>query len=183
MNRALKYLMLGSYLWIFGEGLLGPLYAVFAQRVGGDVLALSAAYALYLIIAGVLIAIVGKYSDSHGKASLLVAGYALNTVATFGYLLVDSTAGLFAVQALLGVALALANPTWFALVSERLDREHEGEEWGISDGGNKIAMGVALLLGGVVVELFGFRTLFLLMGSVQLAATVSQLSLLGADRR
>lgn len=174
MRRQIRLLLAGSYLWYFGEGLLGPLYAVFAQKIGGDILEITGAYAVYLITMGVISVLVGKFSDNHSKEKIMLAGYALNAVATFGYLFVNAPAMLFLVQGLLGVAAALATPTWDSLFSKYLDKKRAGEEWGLSDGGPHIVMGISLLFGGVVVSYFGFETLFIIMGTMQAIATVVQ---------
>ena len=48
---------------------------------------------------------------------LMVAGYVINALCTFAYLLVASPWHLLLVQAGLGLANALATPTWDALFS------------------------------------------------------------------
>ena len=37
-----------------GEGMLGPLFAVFAQRIGGNILDITWAWAIYLGMTGIL---------------------------------------------------------------------------------------------------------------------------------
>ena len=66
----------------------------------------------YIFLAGVLYIVVGKITDVHdSKEKVMVAGYALNALCTFGYLLVSQPGHLFVVQAGLGVAAAMATPT------------------------------------------------------------------------
>jgi hypothetical protein len=45
MNRFTKVLMTGSLLWYFGDGMLGPLFVVFAERIGGNILEIAWAWA------------------------------------------------------------------------------------------------------------------------------------------
>jgi MFS family permease len=172
MNRYQKVLLLSSYIWFFGEGLLGPLYAVFTQRIGGDILELTGAYAFYLIMMGALAIFVGKFSDHHSKKYLITVGYGLNAVVTFGYLFVDSPFRLFFVQGLLGVAAALATPTWNSLFSIYEDRKHVGEEWGLDSGGSQIITGLAVITGGFIITYSSFTALFVLMGIIQVMATL-----------
>lgn len=173
MNRYRKVLLASSYVWYFGEGLLGPLYAVFAQRIGGDILELTGAYALYLITMGVLSIYIGeKFTRPDSKKRLMTLGYALNAVATFCYLLVDSPLKLFVVQGLLGVAAALTTPTWNSLFSMYDDKKRAGSGWGLDAGGSNITLGLAAIAGGFIMANFGFTALFLLMGAVQVAATL-----------
>ena len=37
-SRTARILLLGANIWYFGEGMMGPLFAVFAEKVGGDIL-------------------------------------------------------------------------------------------------------------------------------------------------
>jgi MFS family permease len=173
IGRRAGILIWASNLWNFADGMLGPLFAVFASRVGGDILDITWAWSAYLIIMGVGIIIVGHVSDRVSKLNLLFAGYVVSTVCTFAYLLVDSAAMLFVVQAGLGVAAALANPTHYALLA-RYSKTHErdGALWGWADGRDKIAIGAAVLLGGFIVTTWSFSALFAVMGTVSLISTL-----------
>lgn len=172
MNRYGKILLFSSYLWYFGEGLLGPLYAVFAQRIGGDILELTWAYALYLITMGVLSIYIGEFTNPGSRKRLMTIGYGLNAVATFCYLLVDSPLKLFMVQGALGVAAALATPTWNSLFSTSDGGKNAGSGWGLDAGGSNITLGIAAVAGGLIMANFGFTALFALMGVVQVASTI-----------
>ena len=178
MKHILRILLVGSFIWYFGEGLLGPLYAVFAQTIGGNILDITWAWAVYLIFAGIFSILVGKLADGLDRAKIMIAGYALNVVATFGYLWVNSPARLFVVQFVLGLALALATPTWDGLYSLAEDKKKVCTEWGIAYGGPQIVLGVAAVLGGFIVSEWGFRALFGIMGSVQILATLIQARIL-----
>jgi hypothetical protein len=175
VNRNAKVLLASSYLWSFGEGLLGPLYAVFAQQVGGDILGLTGAYSLYLLVMGASMIAVGRLADTRFSSNhMMVLGYGLNALGTFGYLLVDGTLKLFAVQALLGVATALASPTWSYEFARSIGLEHTGGKWGVAYGVPRIIFGIAVVLGGLTVRFLGFPALFVAMGSVQTVATLVQ---------
>ena len=153
---------------------MGPLFAVFTERIGGSVLDISWSWALYLGVTGVGVIIVGRLSDilPHGKERLAVAGYALTALFTFTYLLVQTPWHLFFVQTGLGIALALANPTWYALYHRYTTRKESGYAWGLSDGTGKILTAGAILLGGFIVQRFSFEVLFIIMGIIQIMATL-----------
>lgn len=166
--------MVGSNIWYLGEGMLGPLFAIFGEKIGGSVLDISWAWATYLIVVGVLVIYIGKLSDHIGKEKLMISGYALNAVFTFAYLLISTPAHLFIVQAGLGVAAALSIPTWMSLYAKYEDKRHDGYTWGVAAGLNRIITGVAIIIGGLVVTYLSFTVLFLIMGTVQVIATIYQ---------
>ncbi|MBS3112908.1 MFS transporter [Candidatus Woesearchaeota archaeon] len=179
LNKRIKILLYGGTMWYFGEGMLGPLFAIFTERVGGTILDVSWAWATYLIFAGFLYIIVGKITDIRdNKEKVMLFGYALNTLFTFAYLLVSVPWHLFIVQAGLGIAAAMATPTWNALYAKHEDRKNGGFQWGLSGGMAQIITGIAVIIGGYIVSYFSFTTLFMLMGTVQAFATFIQLQII-----
>lgn len=168
-------MLYGSNLWYIGEGLFGPLVAIFTQRIGGDLLDVSWAWATYMIVTGILVIIVGKISDRFDKRKILVSGYFLNALFTFAYLFVNTPYQLIMVQAGLGLAAAMAVPTWDALYSEYEDGDaNDGWVWGLARGEAQIVTGIAIILGGFIVTYTSFNVLFIIMGIIQLIAATYQ---------
>ncbi len=165
-------------MWYLGEGMLGPLLAVFTQKIGGNILDISWAWAIYLIFYGVLDIIVGKLADKVSKEKLMILGYGLNALFTFAYILVHTPMQLFAVQAALGIAAALATPTWDALYDDYSNFKSEGMVWGVAVGTSNIVTGVSILIGGMLIVYASFTMLFIVMGCIQLLATVIQSTIL-----
>ena len=183
MNKYIKTLLYGANLWYLGEGMFGPLFAVFSERIGGSILDITWAWAIYLIVSGIMIMYIGRLSDKKfDKANLMIAGYALNALATLGYLFVTTQAQFFLIQIILGVAAALAIPTWNALYAEYEDKGVEGGEWGLASGEAKILTGIATILGGLIVTQFSFTALFLIMGLIQVVACIYQARILRFEK-
>ena len=123
--------------------------------------------------------LVGRFIDVHNhKEKILVLSYFLNSIFTFGYILVQKPFDLFIIQAGLGFCLALSNPIWYSLYSEYVKPDKQGSAWGLFDGLGKIVTGVAILVGGIIVKNYSFEVLFLTMGSVQLLAAIYQAKIL-----
>jgi MFS family permease len=163
--------------------MLGPLFAVFSERVGGDILDISIAWAVYLIVSGIVAVLVGYLSDkSKYTAHIMIFGFFLNAIFTFSYLLVDSQAKLLFVQAGLGIANALATPTWNSLYAKHQNPKRKGLIWGLADGGADIVTGCAIIIGGFIVTNYSFELLFLTMGTIQTIAAFNQLKILKIKR-
>lgn len=179
MNQKEKILLVTSNMWIFADGMLGPLFAVYVQRIGGgDISEITWAWALYLIATGTFSIMVGKLSDTYSKEKMMILGYALTSIFTFCYIFIDKPFELYLIQIGLGVALALCNSTWSALYAENSPKKHSGYVWGLADGESKILTGFAIVLGGFLVKVFSFNLLFMFMAIIQALATVYQLKLL-----
>lgn len=182
MNNKAKVLLDGDYLMTFGTGMLGPIFAVFAQKIGGDLLDISWAWAAYLITTGIFMFLIGKFSDFSSrrlvKEKLVVAGFGIQSILTFGYLFVSTPLHLLFLQIALGLANAMSFPTWDALYAKYENKKKDGLSWGLVDGGEQFLTGVAILVGGFIVSYFSFTALFITMGLLQMSATIYQLKLL-----
>jgi MFS family permease len=178
-NSKIRVLLIGANLWYIGEGMLGPLLGLYTERIGGDILDLTWAWAIYLCVTGVCMFAIGGLADRyHATERLMVAGYALNAICTFAYLLISSPWHLLLVQAGLGLASALATPTWDALYSAYAPRQQAGRLWGLAHGQEHLITGGAILAGGYLVYLGSFTLLFLVMGVIQTIAAVYQATIL-----
>jgi hypothetical protein len=175
MKRSVRMLLFASSLWYFGEGLFGPLFAVFSEKVGGDLLDITWAWSLYLIVTGVFYVLIGKlFNRSLWKSKLIVFGYGLNTIFTFCYLLVDNTTSLLLVQAGLGLAESISTPAWDATFSSEMDDTNDTFVWGLANGQSFFVSGIAVAIGGLIANYLSFEALFILMGCIQLIATLIQ---------
>lgn len=179
LTKQIKILLYGESIWYFGEGMLGPLFAIFSNRIGGDILNIVWAWAIYLIIAGLLCIFIGKYTDIHNnKEKMMVLGYGLNAILTFCYLFVSAPWHLFVLQAGLGIASSMATPAWNALFAQHGDKHHSGLQWGLAGGMSQIITGIAIVVGGLIVYNISFSALFITMGIVQVFATLYQAQIL-----
>lgn len=175
MKRSAKMLLFASSLWYFGEGLFGPLFAVFSEKIGGDLLDITWAWSLYLFVTGLFYIIIGKiFNRTVWKSKLIIVGYALNTLFTFAFLLVDDTTSLMWVQAGLGLAEAISTPAWDAAFSSEMEDTNDTFIWGIANGQSFIVSGIAIAIGGLIANYISFEALFILMGCIQLIATIIQ---------
>lgn len=63
---------------------MGPLFAIFADRVGGDIFDIAWVWAVYLFTRGIVSALAGKISDHWiDKRKLVVIGFAAHALFTF----------------------------------------------------------------------------------------------------
>ena len=179
LSRTTKILLIGANIWYFGEGMMGPLFAVFAEKVGGDILDITWAWATYLVFTGVMYILVGKLINGKKyKEKVMVFGYALNALFTFGYLFVSNTTQLFLVQAGIGLAEAICTPAWDSLYAKNLTDDMDSYAWGLSTGQSQIVTGIAFGIGGLIIHFISFEVLFITMGIIQLGAAVVTAQLL-----
>ena len=177
MHKILKTLITSSIFYNFAAGMLGPIYALFALEIGGGILVASTAIAIYTAVIGVLIFIFGRFEDKLDKKKVFILGRAINVVGIFGYIFVSSPTDLFMVQIILGIAIAMMNPTFEALYSRGLRRGREAFEWSVWEGSIHLVFALAAITGGVIAALFGFKVLFMFMTAMALIGFATSTSL------
>ncbi len=164
MQKELRILLFSSALFILAGGLFGPIYAVFVERIGGDLLTAGGAYSAFAIAAGVLLFFISRWED-HVKhqEKLVVLGYLFSAAGFLGYLMIRNPIDLFIVQIIFGLGEAIGTPAFDGLYSKHMDRGKFISEWGMWESMNLILTGVAAIAGGFLATVYGFRSLFVLM--------------------
>lgn len=179
MTRTARILLSASFLALFPLGLLGPIYAIFVREIGGDAFEAGASFAVFSIISGIFIFLLGRWRffKEHLHA-FVVIGYALLTIAELGYLWVDSSLKLFIVQILLGIAGGILEPSWDGLYSANLSAEKAASVWSNWAGGRDLIGGIGAFVGGAIVAAYSFTVLFIVMAIFNIAAVFVSLRLL-----
>jgi MFS family permease len=167
-SSAGQLLLRVSFLATFAENMLVPVYSAFTESVGGSVLDVGIAFAIFSIATGIVITVVGtRLGDARSVKKALVVGFLLSGLGSFFYLGVQTRMQLFGVQLLAGLAAGLIEPTWDALFTDALERPTI-RHWSIWAGGVHFSVGLAALLGGVVVQYGSFAALFIAMGCLDI---------------
>ncbi|MBS3153286.1 MFS transporter [Candidatus Woesearchaeota archaeon] len=179
MKRGTALLLLADSWFNLALGMLGPIYALFVQEIGGDLLDASLAYFIFMITSGIVIYIVGLWEDKFDhKEKFIIAGYFLSSIGVALYLFVNNITMLFLTQIVLGIAQALLTPAYNALYTHYLDKNKEASEWGAMSSTWYVVTGLAAIAGGFIANSFGFKTLFVVMFFVSLISSFMSLSLL-----
>ena len=173
-NYFYKILLTASLLANFGDNLIGPFYAVFVKNIGGSILQLGYSVTVFGISTGLLIILIGKISDKINKDLITTLGYFIYAIASLFYLIIDSPWQLFVLQIIFAIGTEFLSEPLSALFSKYIDKEKEGEGWGLSQGGSYIATAVSVFIGTFIVNKFGFNILVIIMFSIQIIATVIQ---------
>lgn len=171
MNRALKIIILSNVIFTFAGALLGPLYAVFVERVTGNIIHVGASIALFSITTAILILILTKFGERLKETEfLLILGFTLRAVGWFFYIFVSSAWQIYAIQVILAFGEAFGSPAFTALFSLHLDEGKYVTQWGRWISFVLITSGIASFLGAAIVSSFGFKPLFIGMVILALAS-------------
>lgn len=124
--RMYKLLIYAYSCSCFAEGILLPIYAIFVQNIGGDILDASGAMGIFLITCGLATILIHrmKWSSKH-KRFLLIGGRLIRLIGIIMYLAVASVGMLFITQIVIGLGNAMANPVFDEELEENTSKESE----------------------------------------------------------
>ncbi len=163
-NKALRVMLLTNGLVLIAVAMLGPIYALFVEEIGGSLLDASLTGGVFALAAGITTLIAGRYADNLKRPELIiVGGYILLGIGFFLYNFVTNIWWLFAVQALIGFAEASYSPAFDAVFSRHLTKKKEGREWGAWESMHYFTAAGGAAIGGLIAYSFGFQAVFILM--------------------
>ena len=169
MKSPRRLFLLANSFFVLALGMFGPIYAIFVQQIGGDILDAGAAWSIFMIISGVGMLIMGKVQDMLKREKpMILLGYGLRSSAYLGYLFVSNVWHLFIVQIFLGLSAVVITPASDSFYTKYLEKGKFASQWAAWESLFFIISGVAAIIGAFIVKLFGFRILFLGMFLVSL---------------
>jgi len=182
MKRGLKILLIADSWMNLALGMIGPIYAIFVERIGGDLLDASWAYFAFMITSGVVMMMLGKWEDrTKHKEKLIVLGYFLGALGCLMYIFVNGQMTLLITQVILGLSVAVITPAFDAFYSRHTTKKEEAFDWGSVEAEWYIVTAVSAIIGGYVADIFGFRTLFTVMFVISLISVIISLRLLKGE--
>lgn len=163
-NRALRILLATNGFILLAGAMLGPIYALFVENIGGSLLDASITGGIFALAAGLTSLFAGKLADKIKQNELMVAfGYAMMGLGFMLYIFVNSIWFLFIVQIIIGFSEAFYSPAFDALYSKHLTKSKAGREWGAWESTNYFTTAIGAVVGGFIASMFGFNAIFVIM--------------------
>lgn len=164
MQKQLQLFLTANSLFALSMGMFGPIYAIFVQDIGGDILAAGTAWAIFMITSGLGIFLIGNIEDKAKRDKpFILFGYALMSLAFIGYFFVSTVYQLFVIQVILGISTVVTIPANDSFYSKYLEKGRFASQWAVWEGLWFFVSGIAALIGAFLVKIFNFRVLFLIM--------------------
>ncbi|MFF4397074.1 MFS transporter [Streptomyces sp. NPDC001480] len=137
----------------------------------------------YVLVFGALLLPGGRAGDVYGLRRVFLLGTGLFALSSLGAALAPTAIVLIAGRAVQGIGAALLAPTALALVlTTYTDRERRGIALGVWGAVSGAGGAAGVLLSGLLTGLYGWRSVFVVMVPLALAALVATWLLVGADR-
>ena len=178
VNPIIRILIISDFFVLSAFGLFGPIFAIFINNniAGGTIEVIGIAEALFLVSKGAFQIPVASYIDNKkGEKDdfyALFIGSIIYSLIPLLYLIISKPWHLFIVQIIFGIATAFTLPSWYALFTRHVDKNHEGIEWGIYRTYTEFGGALAASVGGYLAYNYGFNNLFIIVTVISLAGVL-----------
>ncbi len=184
MHKQLKLFLAVNSFFVFSIGMFWPIYAIYVQKIGGDILDAGTASAIFMIVSGVGILFMGKVQDKIKRDKpVIIVGYSLMSISFLGYFFVSNVAQLFLVQVLLGISSVIVTPAYDSFYTKYLEKGKFASQWGAWEASWHIVTGIAALVGAFLAKMLNFKALFMAMFLISLIGLAMSILLKEKDER
>ena len=115
----------------------------------------------YLLVFAGLLLVFGTLGDRFGRKLALQAGVSIFGLASLGALIADSANEVIAVRAAMGVGAALIMPATLSIIANLFTGTERGKAIAIWAALAAVGIGLGPLAGGLLLEWFGWASVFL----------------------
>lgn len=182
LKKIVKILVFSDLFLHSGWGLLGPVFAIFLLQdiAAGDPAqgAKIAGFAslVYLLTIALLRIPIGKYLDrNHGEKDdfwFMVIGTFLAGLSPFGFMVSTEPWHIYVFQIIHAIGMAMAFTSWDAIFTRHVIKGKEAFQWGLDGTVVCFSAGIGGAVGGLLAAAFGFKLIFILVGSLSIAASL-----------
>ncbi|MEM5815303.1 MAG: MFS transporter [Candidatus Aenigmatarchaeota archaeon] len=165
-------LALAQFFVALSTGFIGPVYAIYFEKIVGDTSLVAFIIGIYWIIVGILEIFSGYLVDKIGKGKVFLIGGVLSSIAMVMYSFVESFFTLLFVEVLNAIGYSLQIPSFFSILAEVTSEKNRGKEIGLVDSFWSIAYGFSAVVSGILIGFFGFSTIFIIAGMFNTLSSV-----------
>ncbi len=172
IKKQLKFLLTAFLVMQIGFYAFAPLYALYARGLGVSPRDIGLLWGAYSLASALLILVLGRFQNRRPKEKFIKAGLVMFVASDVTLLGVRTLEGLIVFLALGAIGSGLFFPAQKTLFAKVQNRGRESEEWAWLDSGNMFAAAIGSSIGGLILGLYGFRSLFVVMTLFQLTAAL-----------
>jgi DHA1 family multidrug resistance protein-like MFS transporter len=177
-SRIFVVLFIAVFAAMLGIGIIAPLMAIYAVNLKASGIWLGVIFSAFSLSRGILMPVVGKMSDTHGRKNLLLIGLFIYSLSSFGYVWSDTIPKLIEVRLIHGIASAMVVPIAMAYVGDISPKGKEGTFMGTFNSSMFLGMGMGPFIGGVINDMAGMDNVFYVMGLLSLFSFLLILAML-----
>jgi len=112
---------------MLGMGIIEPILPIYARDMGASGLLIGVIFSGFALSRGVLAPIIGQYSDSHGRRTMILVGLILIIVLSIAYAWANTPGWLMVIRTMQGFASVLITPIAQSYIGDITPKGKEGK--------------------------------------------------------
>lgn len=174
MNPFVKSIITAElFLW-GGWNAVMPLFSVFVIKglPGSNLAIATSGYSVHLIVKILFEMVAARFFSKgqiNSKLYIILFGQLIVCMSYLGFAFFKTVFAVYFFYALAGAGFGLSVPTKLGLFSKKIDKDKETFEFGLMDSVTTLGTAAAAILGGLVVHVYGFQTMFALAAVISFA--------------
>jgi MFS family permease len=153
-------------------GIVGPVYAIYFEKISGSLKDVGIIIGIYWIIVGILEIPFGILSDKIGKGKIFAIGGILVSTSIFLYPFVSNFYQILVAQIIGAIGYSMQVPAFYSLLADITRKERRGLEVGLIDSSWNVFYGIASIFSGMLITVFGFSLIFSLASILHFVSSV-----------
>ena len=166
-SKQIKGLVVSQSIVLFGTGLVFPFYIIFINKIGASFSEFGIAFGLFTISSALVHKIIGVGTDKFGRKIFLLTNSWGMAILFLIFPIVTDIRQVYILQVILGIFGAMQKTSEKALVADFTDGEERGKHIGIYHGWVSIFSGLAVIVGGYLIDILTIGVIFYI-GSIVL---------------
>ena len=171
------------FISMMGFGFIMPLLPIYAQTMGASGIELGLISAASSFSNLIFLPIMGTLSDRFDRKIFLCVGLIILSLVMFGFNWATTTTQLIMLRALQGFAMSMHLPVAQAYLGDLTPHGEEGRWMGYFNAILYAGVGAGPLFGGVMNDLFGISSVFLVAGAAILISFIATLLFLKEGKK
>jgi MFS family permease len=167
-----KFLLAMDLLNVFAFAFWGPLFTLYAVHLGANTSEAASLYAIYVAVHAIANLYFGHIDKPHQRIAFISSGFLIQAVCAIIFVLIDKPIWLVIPLATSAIAGGMIAPMWKALYSRSIEVNREAKSWAWYDAGEAGVLAAGAAIAGVMANYIGYKTIFIPLGLLNLAAAL-----------
>ncbi len=165
-----RALFLINFLITLGFGISDAFFPLYCENIGARGLLFGTAVGGYAFSKIIFSPVMGRLTDHCKRRSLVLVSLTLYLLISLAYIVVANSVVIVAMRLLQGVGCAMFRPVMQALIADHTRSEQRATVMGTFDSSFYAALSVGPILGGFIMDVWGFSGLFAALAGCCFAA-------------
>lgn len=157
---------------VFAFAFWGPLFTLYAVHLGANASEAAILYSVYVAAHAIANLYFGHIDKPSTRQLFIGVGFLIQAACAVIFAAINTPLWLVVPLVISAIAGGMIAPTWKAIYTRAIAVGREGKTWSYYDAGEAGVIALGAALAGLMANYIGFKSIFIPLGILNLAAAV-----------